>query len=203
MFYLIFPKFTVYEHIDYALHNFANISAMTIGAFGYQIKGEASVKESSNYFYNRTRSIISSPKMSTPSVCYTRYRNTTLNPSLSIYHIDPEIVENWCLEVIPSPAGNYTPGSPNWSTFSYLNYLNEQTSQKLLDLENFESLLQLQLRLPLRTILLNTIVAFNTPQCFDLDVVINFDNRQLSGEITINLENDNRQIACYGNFVIF
>lgn len=129
--------------------------------------------------------------MSTISLCYHRYSNATLNPSLGEYFIDAAVGER-CLDldmnVLPPP------GDPAWANFTYYDYLSKVAPE----LDDFEALLQLQVKLPLRTILLNTIIAFNTPQCFDLDVSLNFDNRAHSGEIKVAMGAHNRQIDCRG-----
>ena len=190
----------VYRHIDYAIRNYANISALTVGAFGYQLARDKQGGETTNSTKMNSPSsskLKLSPRpdrMSTISVCYHRYANATLNPSLGEYFIDAAISER-CLDLVADSADLPPPGSPAWANFSYLEYLNRRAPELV---DDFEALLQCTVKLPLRTILLNTIVAFNTPQCFDLDVALNFDNRAHSGEIKVNMVAHNRQIDCRG-----
>ena len=190
----------VYRHIDYAIRNYANISALTVGAFGYQLArdkqgGRTTNSTKMNSSFSSKLSLSPRPdRMSTISVCYHRYANATLNPSLGEYFIDAAISER-CLDLVADSSDLPPPGSPAWANFSYLEYLNRRAPELV---DDFEALLQCTVKLPLRTILLNTIVAFNTPQCFDLDVALNFDNRAHSGEIKVNMVAHNRQIDCRG-----
>ena len=178
---LIFLIFTVYRHLDYAIKNYANISTLTVGAFGYQLNQKT---DESNNLINIHENEL--PKIVT---CFRRYSNVTLNPSLGKYYIDAAVIEK-CITL----DVDYPPGSAEWANFSFYEYVRKNVPEQ----DNFDSLLKIQLKLPLRTILLNTVISFNTPQCFDLDVSINFDNKAHSGEIIIYMANHNRQIDCHG-----
>lgn len=172
---------SVYRHLDYAIKNYANVSALTVGSFGYQLKRDFSD--------NATHG---SDKLSIEA-CFHRYTNATLNPSIAEYFIDTTPFEQ-CIEIDPG----FEPGSDKWANFSFIDYIQRSNP----DQNNFESLLQLTLKLPLRAILLNTIIAYNTPQCFDLDVSVNFDNKAHSGEINIKMVTHTKLIDCHGRLFV-
>lgn len=176
--YAVYTKDNVYEHLDYAIKKYANVSALTVGSFGYQLKRDHHSSSSSE------------PTTLNIEACYHRYANVTLNPSLAEYSIDSKSIIQ-CLPIDPP----YPAGSPNWTQFSFRDFIRSRDERQ----DDFESLIHLRLNLPLRAILLNTLTALNTPQCFDLDVTINFDNRAHSGEILIKMIIHSKQIDCIGN----
>lgn len=127
--------------------------------------------------------------MSPIDICYQRYMNATLNPSTSEYYIEQNPIEK-CITI----DNLYPPGSNQWRNFSYLQFLQQNYLEQL----DMQSLLQVTVNMPIRTILLDTLPTYNTPQCYDLDVSLNFDNKPHSGEISINMMIHNKLIACKG-----
>lgn len=166
----------VFSHIDFAIKNFADISSLSLGSIGYQVNNSKS---------NR---------MSPITICYIRYANATLFPSSSEYYIDVTQHES-CLTI----DNLHPPGSSEWSNFSYLDYLQQNHPDQI----DFQSLLVMSIRLPLRTILLDTLATFNTPQCYDLDASIGFNNRPHSGEIVVRMAIHNKLIPCNGETNLF
>ena len=172
--------------MDYAIRNYANISALSVGAFGYQLNLESSKMNSKD---NHSHANTSDTVKLVIETCFSRYSNVTLNPSMGIYFIDSNIFEK-CIKI----DTGFEPGSDKWANFSFFEYMFANHPEQ----NNFESLLQITLKLPLRAIMLNTVISYNTPQCFDIDSDVNFNNRAHSGEIMINMATRIREIECQG-----
>ena len=182
--YAVYNKDAVWSRLNYAIKSYSNIQATSVGVFGYQLSREEGLKN------------VSSKKMSPIDVCFNRYVNATLNPSFGEYFIDYS-EEQICVTI----DNLHPPSDEKWNNFSIVDYLKEHNHDEQID--NFNSLISISLKLPLRTIVLNEKIASSTPECFDLDVNIHFNNRQHSGEIRVQLHASYHQFNCFGKFNIF
>lgn len=63
----------------------------------------------------------------------------------------------------------------------------------------FDRLLKVILRFPIRTVYLNSLDPSDEPDCYDVDIVINYDNTQHDGQVLINLDSFNHKRVCRGN----
>nr|XP_046919295.1 mucolipin-3-like [Dermatophagoides farinae] len=183
--YAVYTKNDIFSHIDYAIKNYENITNLALGSFGYRLD-----HVHSNNSHNNPDQPHQNNQLSPITICFERYANVTLSPTTSEYYIDQRI-EHQCLKI----KSLYPPGSMEWKTFSFEQYLLQYAPDQL----HFESLIHLSIKFPLRVILLNTLAAFNIPRCYDLNLTINFNNRQHSGEIAITMALNKLLINCYGN----
>ena len=169
--YAIYEREQVFESIDYALHRFANLSQISVGSFGYQTP-------------NQTLQ-----PMSPFEVCVDHYSTARVNPSEYYYYIDNKI-ETDCIAI----NNTYPPGDDKWRDFHFRDFIAEQKFEL-----NFEGLVGVTVRLPLRTIYLNSLSIFDAPECYDIDVKIEYDNSQHSGQILVVLTAQTKRQDCNGN----
>ena len=59
--------------------------------------------------------------------------------------------------------------------------------------------MKITLAFPLRTIYLNWLDPSDEPECYDVDVVITYDNTQHDGQTVISLDSVNKKHPCNGN----
>nr|XP_027195210.1 mucolipin-3-like [Dermatophagoides pteronyssinus] len=185
--YAVYTKDDVYRHIDYAIKNYANMSNLALGSFGYRIDHHSNNNNSHNHHHHHNNN---TNRMSTITACFERYMNVTLNPTTSEYFIDTRIDQQFI-----TIKNLYPSGSNEWKNFSFEQYLQIHHPEQL----QFESLIHLSIRFPLRVILLNTLTTSNIPRCYDLNLAINFNNRPHSGEIAITMSLNKLLINCNGN----
>ena len=135
-----------YNSIDYSIAQFANISQVSVGAFGYQlIKNDPKHKP-----------------ISVVSFCQKYYALGMINPTNFSYKID-NLLFDACIKI----DNLFPPGDPRWNNFSILNY-----SQSKNFSINFNRLLVATIKFPLRTIYLNSVARNDPPECYDLDVIV-------------------------------
>lgn len=172
----------MYKHIDYAIQNYSNITNLAFGSFGYQLKHSKNLA-------NRTRAYKKQLLMSPINFCFVRYANVTLDPSFDEYFIDLNVEEK-CFEI----DNLYPPGSDQWAQFSFYQYLRKNYPEQT----DIQSLIHLTFKFPLNVMLLNTLSTYNLPQCFNLNLVLNFNNKPHSGEIAISMTLNKFPTRCFG-----
>lgn len=131
----------------------------------------------------------SSEIVSPINFCQKSYRIGKLNPSKFSYEID-NTIENNCTVI----NSTLQPHDPWWSNFSFKKYMEEKNNSI-----NFDNLITATLYLPMRTIYLNSASVFDSPECFDVIVMILFDNSQHSGQMLVSLSSTSIKQECSGN----
>lgn len=174
--------FIVYRHIDYAILNYSNITNLAFGSFGYQLKRNKNQVNSTGT--NRKQL-----SMSPINFCFTRYANVTLDPSFDEYFIDLNVEEK-CFQI----DNLYPPGSDEWTKFSFYQYLKKNYPEQI----DIQSLIHLTFKFPLNVMLLNTLSTYNLPECFNLNLDLNFNNKPHSGEIVISMAMNKFPNRCFG-----
>lgn len=85
-------------------------------------------------------------------------------------------------------------GDPKWADFKIDDYLAKRNFSI-----NFSRILRITMTFPLRTIYLNSLDPSDEPECYDVDVVITYDNTQHDGQVVISLDSYGRRHHCNGN----
>ncbi|CAG2115488.1 unnamed protein product [Medioppia subpectinata] len=169
--YALYERQDVFDSMDYAIHRFANISTLSVGSFGYQ-----------------TPNTTEQP-MSALRVCVRRYQKAALEPSNYYYFIDNKIRTD-CIAI----NNTYPPGDQRWNQFKFKDFIAEHKFDLL-----FESLVSIEMSVPLRTIYLNSLSTYDAPECYNLNVNILFDNSQHSGQMLVSLSSASVRHECDGN----
>jgi hypothetical protein len=169
--YALYDREQVFTSIDYAIHQFANISQISVGSFGYQTPNSTLLP------------------MSVFKVCVKSYSKATLKPSDYYYFIDNKVIVE-CIGI----NNTYLPGAVQWNQFSFKQFIDNNK----FDLD-FGRLVSMSVEIPLRTIYLNSLSKYNAPECYNLNVNIFYDNSQHSGQILVALSSINKRHECDGN----
>ncbi|XP_054707102.1 mucolipin-3-like [Uloborus diversus] len=86
----------------------------------------------------------------------------------------------------------YPANSPLWDTFSLEDYLN-QTDFSL----NFRMLVNAQLRFKLRTVFIKSMTKLDVPECYQLHIIITYDNSEHDGQVLISMKIHSTQVLCH------
>ena len=171
--YAVYSKDDFYSTVDYAIKVFSNISDLSIGSFGYAVDRNLTTNNMSDIVVRRQR-----------------YANGEVDPTNYIYYYDNKVLVEY-LKI----GELYPPGDQRWQTeFSSLQYFNAHNFSL-----NFDRLLVIELVFPMRTIYLNSLVKYNAPKCYDLNVTITFDNTQHDGQMPVQLTTTQTRHRCDGN----
>jgi mucolipin 3 len=63
---------------------------------------------------------------------------------------------------------------------------------------NFDRLIKVWLQFSLKTIHLKSLSKVNTPDCYQFDIVILFDNADHNGQMAVTLDSDEQVLTCNG-----
>lgn len=114
-----------------------------------------------------------------------------MDPAQFIYNYNNEIKKK-CYTIEPLGAA----GDPKWDKFSFEKYLANRTISL-----DFNRLIGIALKFKLRTIYLNSLESGSYPECYDVQIKINYDNSQHSGQILIDLKAKSYVRECKGNLI--
>ncbi|KAI1294959.1 Mucolipin-3 [Halotydeus destructor] len=169
--YAVYRRQELYEHMNYAIIAYSQITSSAIGTFGY------------------AKNISSENPMSAIEFCKDHYKLGIVDPTTYFYNYTNK-VEHECIDVYNETL---MPNDPTWQDFDMEDYLEYHNFSLI-----FSKLLQVTLKIPLRTIYLNSLDPSNKPECYDTDVKITYDNTQHDGQIVISLTADGYKHSCNG-----
>lgn len=156
-----FAVYTVddfFKKVNHAIFVFSNISDYAIGSFEY-------ASNSSDVMSPITlRKRFFEYGDASPSIFWYNYSNTIIEKDIVIDNL-------------------YKPGDDRWKQFRIEHYL-DRVNETI----NFDRLLEFHVLFQLRTIYLNSLVAWDKPECYTVNVSISFDNSQHDGQMLINLK---------------
>ena len=89
---------------------------------------------------------------------------------------------------------NFPPGDQYWENFSIEKMLKNKHNEI-----NFDTLLSFTLQFDIRTIYMSNIEYKSQPICYQIRVLINFDNNLHDGQIPISLDGKSYLKPCHGN----
>ena len=124
-------------------------------------------------------------------VCFKNYVNGSMNPSQFIYDYNNEIKKRCYILESLGPAG-----SANWEKFSFEKYLKNRSIGV-----DFNRLIEVAIKFKLRTIYLNSLESGSYPECYDVQIKINYDNSKHDGQIIISLKSQSYPQECKGNLI--
>lgn len=169
--YAVYTIEDFYQNFDFAIKNFAKITKQATGSFGY--------------LTNNT------DEVSPIEVCFKHYQNGTMDPAQFEYNYNNQIKKKCYILDSMGPAG-----SAAWEKFSFEKYLNDRA----IDLD-FNRIIEIGLRLRLRTIYLNNLELGAYPECYDVQIKINYDNSKHDGQLLIDLKTKSTVRDCKGNLI--
>ena len=169
--YAVYTIEDFYQNFDFAIKNFAKITKQATGSFGY--------------LTNNT------DEVSPIEVCFKSYVNGTMDPAQFEYNYNNQIKKKCYVLDSMGPAG-----SPNWEKFSFEKYLNDRAIAL-----DFNRIIEVGLRLRLRTIYLNNLELGAYPECYDVQIKINYDNSKHDGQLLIDLKTKSSVRDCKGNLI--
>lgn len=153
----------------------------------YSIKVYSNISDWSvgPYSYQQTNR---SQDVAPVDICTTSYVQADYEPISSKYNYSMKI-ETYCDRI-----ENYAEaGSTLWDEFDIRDHLSYKIS--------FAQLISLNIKLPLRTLLLEDLASPGYAEiiCFNVDVEILLDNSSKDGQIIINLKSEPRRTSCSGS----
>ena len=169
--YAVYTIEDFYQNFDFAVKNFAKITKQATGSFGY--------------LTNNT------DEVSPIEVCFKSYVNGTMDPAQFEYNYNNQIKKKCYTLESMGPAG-----SAIWEKFSFEKYLNDRSIEL-----DFNRIIEVGLRLRLRTIYLNNLELGAYPECYDVQIKINYDNSKHDGQLLIDLKTKSSVRECKGNLI--
>lgn len=172
--YAVYTKDDFYTHVNHVVTTYASLNQMSIGLFGYS--------DQHNVSHNNPMSVI--------SFCKQYYAHGFADPTYFFYNYSS--IRNYeCLDV---KNESLMPGDPLWQDFSIEEYLSEHNFTI-----HFDSLLMVTMILPVNTIYLNTMDPSDEPDCYAINVTIEYDNSNHDGQVLINLLSHGHRRTCNGD----
>jgi mucolipin len=170
--YAVYTKEDFYIHVNHVVTTYASLTDSAIGLFGYG------------------RNISDHNPMSAISFCKEYYAHGIAEPTYYFYNYTN--IRNYdCIDV---KNETLMPGDPLWTDFSIQTYL-EKANFSI----HFDSLLKIVMILPVRTIYLNTLDPADEPDCYSINVTIEYDNSAHDGQVMISLTSYGHRRTCTGD----
>lgn len=173
--YAVYTVSSFYASLNFALRQYSNITNESVGLFAYP----------SNTWPNDSNVL---PPISVERLAY---QVAQVDPAEHRFNISEaiELRRLWILDIFP-------PGDQRWLTqFDVANYF-----QKHNFTIEFDSLIELRLVLPLRTIYFNTahgeVRGHDAATCYDVNVTITYNNHKHDGMIPIQLTTQKEVQPC-------
>jgi len=164
--YAVYTSDAFYNSLNYAIHNYINLTRKSVGTFGYA----PGVNDDDPIIMFEMES----------------FKKRSIDPAKYIFNFNDEIIKR---ELVID--GLYPGGDARWEGFDVEHYLKSKNCAV-----NFNELIAFQLKLPLRTIYFNADLITDTVRCYDLNVTIRYDNREHDGQIPITLNTERRIHEC-------
>lgn len=122
--------------------------------------------------------------MDPPQLCKRFYRQGSIFAFNESFNFDPTI-DHVCLEMHP------VNGTNAYDTLRYL-----ELTQNDID---FDRLIDVELRMSLKTVHLRSLSQLNPPDCYLFDLRITFHNEYHNGQMTVDLVAHETPLTCHGN----
>lgn len=167
-------------YVPYAVYNRQDF----FNSINYAIKSYSNVTNSGvgQYGYPSNQSSVVPPIR----ICVTNYEQAEFDPSQFKYNFSMQTIVN--CQIVENFADA---GSERWLQFDFRNHINMTI--------NFTSLVSSTIELPLRTLIMEDATSgYIEIVCFDLDLVILYDNRHRIGQIVIGLTSSPKRVSCQG-----
>lgn len=170
--YAVYTKDDFYLHVNHVVTTYATLTDSAIGLFGYG------------------QNISAENPMSAISFCKEYYAHGVAIPSQFFYNYT-NIRNTECIDV---KNETLLPGDERWREFSIRDYLMVHNFSL-----HFDSLLRVTVRLPVRTIYLNSLDPADEPDCYSVNVTLEYDNSLHDGQVLIQLNSRGHRRTCVGD----
>ncbi|XP_074643851.1 mucolipin-3-like [Tubulanus polymorphus] len=142
-----------------------------------------------SYDFIRTRNHTNIPPM---QLIIKHYKKGDINPANQTYHYDSRIVQDSFLLESMERFNKSTNTTDEF--FDLITFLRQKDYYI-----NFDSLVDMKLKFSLKTIHLKALSMLQSPDCFQFDINIHYENIQHDGQVDISLTSDIFKLECYGH----
>lgn len=173
----IYKKEDLYASIDYAIKEFSKVTESGLGSIAYDSKRIDEVSPIHLYIK--------------------RYVTGQANPYNFTYNYDSDVVvDNLTISSI------YPAGDPHWENFSVKDFLEDSHSSI-----DFGSMIEMRMKMNLRTIYLDEIENYIQPKCYLLQIIITYNNKFHDGQVIVDLSVKSHRLHCkhdqHGTFEVW